>query len=165
MNLPVRRAVAAASVLLLSLAGACATTRRDQRLRDQLDAHQFPKPLSEVWPEALRLLADRDYQLVDKDREIAGQRTEDGTPLNRGFETRQYSDGRRAAETRPNSAEVRYRVEGVSVGGDACRIYYFALHRSLPEYDRWSHRDPVMELALVQRIEPEVADRIERAVK
>jgi hypothetical protein len=163
MNLPARR-IAAASVLLLSMAGACATMR-DQRLREQLDAHQFPKPLAEVWPEALRLLADHDYQLVGKDREVAGQRADDGNPLNRGFETRQYSDGRRAAETRPNSAEIRYRVEGVPVGEGACRIYFFALHRSMPEYDKWSHRDAVMELGLVQRVEPEVADRIEQAVK
>lgn len=164
MNLPARR-IAAASVLLLSIAGACATTRRDQRLRDQLDAHQFPKPLSEVWPEALRLLAERDYQLVGKDREIAGQRGDEGTPLNRGFETRQYSDGRRAAETRPNSAEIRYRVEGVPAGDGACRVYFFALHRAVAEYDKWSHRDALMELAFVQRVEPEVADRIEQAVK
>ncbi len=164
MNLPARR-IAAASVVLLSISGACATTRRDQRLRDQLDAHQFPKPLSEVWPEALRLLAERDYQLVGKDREIVGQGEDSAGALARGFETREYSGGRRTAETRQNSAEIRYRVEGVTVGGGACRVYFFSLHRTVPDYDKWSHRDALMELALVQRVEPEVAERIEQAVK
>lgn len=164
MRLPAR-VPAAALAVLLSLAFSCATTRRDQRLRQQLDEHPFQKPLSEVWPEALRLLAEHDYQLVGKDRAIAGQGEDGGGALARGFETREYSGGRRAAETRPNSAEVRYRVEGVTAGGGACRIYFFALARYVPAYDQWSHRDALMELALVQRVEPEVAQRIEQAAK
>lgn len=164
MRLPARR-TAAAFTVLLSLAFSCATTRREQRLRQQLDGHQFQKPLSEVWPEALRLLAERDYQLAGKDRAAAGQREDEGSPLARGFETREYSGGRRAAETRPNASDVRYRVEGVTMADGACRIYFFALQRAAPAYDQWNHRDAVMELALVQRVEPEVADRIEQAVK
>jgi hypothetical protein len=150
--------------LLLSLTCSCATARRDSHLRDELDRHEFQKPLSEVWPAALRLLAREQYDLVGNDRAIAGQPA-DSNFFRRGFETREYSDKRRAMETMQNSAGVRYRLEGTDIEGRACRINFFALRREDRDYDKWRSRDVHMELALVRDLEPETADRIEATAK
>jgi len=163
MTLSTRRATAACA-LFLSLICSCATTKRASRLRHELDEHQIQKPLPEVWPAALRLLADRRYDLVGKDRVMAGQR-EYSNFLRGGYETREYSDKRRATETMLNSEAVRYRVEGTDIGGQSCRVVFFALPRNAKEYDKWNYRDVQMEMDLVWRVEPEAAGRIEEAVK
>jgi hypothetical protein len=154
---------AAACALLLALTS-CATMRRDSRLRGELDRHEFQKPLSEVWPAAIRLLAEQQFDLVGNDRAVAGQRP-DSSFLRRGFETREYSDRRRALETMQNSEGLRYRLEGTDIEGRACRINFFALRRGDPDYDKWKHRDVDMELALVREVEPETAARMEQAAE
>jgi hypothetical protein len=151
-------------VLLLSLLCSCAASRRASRLRHELDDHRFRKPLAEVWPAVLHLLADRQYELVGKDRAAAGQR-EYSSFLQRGFETRDYPDGRRVLETMVNAEGIRYRVEGTAAGEGGCRVVFFALPRSLRDYEKWNYRDFQMEMDLVWRVEPEVAGRIEEAVK
>ena len=155
---------AAAFALLLSFTCSCASMKRDSRLRDELDKHEIQKPLSEVWPAAIRLLAEQQFDLVGNDRAVAGQPS-DSSFLRRGFETREYSDHRRALETMNNAAGLRYRVEGVDIGGRASRVHFFALRRGDPEYDKWKSRDIQMELALVREVEPEAADRMDEAVK
>jgi hypothetical protein len=163
MTLSTRRGTAALSLFLFSICS-CAAAKRTARLEHQLDEHRFQKPLAEVWPVALRLLADRQYELVGKDRAAVGQR-EYGSFLRRGFETREYSDKRRAAETMMNGDGVRYRVEGTDFDGKSCRVVFFALPRNAPDYAKWNYRDVEMEMDLVWRVEPKIADRIDAAVK
>ncbi len=161
MTVSASRGVAACA-LLLCFTCSCAAASRESRLRRELDAYAFQMPLSEVWPAALHLLADQDYGLVGKDRAVVGQ-AGDADFLRRGFETREYSGQRRAMETMQNSAGVRYRMEGEQTKG-GCRVFFFAFTRGDPEYDKWKFRDVHMELALVQRIEPDAAERIEAAM-
>jgi hypothetical protein len=155
--------VAAVCGLLLFFTCSCAAAKRDSRLRHELDQHEFQKPLSEVWPAALRLLAEQQYDLVGKDRAVVGQ-SDSSNFLRRGFETREYP-GRRAMETMQNASGVRYRMEGVEIEGRGCRVTFFAFRRGEPEYDKWKFRDVHMELELVRQIEPEIADRMDAAVK
>jgi hypothetical protein len=41
-------------------------------LRDELDAHRFSRSLDAVWPEALELLTERDYEVLGRDRAVVG---------------------------------------------------------------------------------------------
>jgi hypothetical protein len=155
---------AAACALFFCVVCSCAATKRTSRLRHELDEHQFQKPLAEVWPAALRLLAERRFDLVGKDRALVGQ-SDDWTLTRRGFETRQYSDRRRAVETMLNSQGVQIRVEGTDIEGRSCRVVFFALPRNARDYEKWNYRDLQLEMDLVWRVEPEVAGRMEAAAK
>ncbi len=140
--------------------------KRDSRLRDQLDAHAFTRPLDAVWPEALRLLSERQYELIGKDRAVVGLPEQGvlGRVFAKGFETRGLGGGKRALETNPDGKMRRYRVEGTDAGNGTSRVLFYLVQASSDSPNETEARDLSMELALVNRIEPDVAERIVAAV-
>jgi hypothetical protein len=156
----------AAAVLALPLACALfGNLKRDARLREALDAHAFARPLDEVWPEALRLLNERQYELVGKDREVVGAREQSylGRMFAKGFETRDLGGGKRELETNPDGKMRRYRVLGTDAGNGTSHVLFYLLQGSTDSPSETDSRDLAMELALVQRLEPEAAQHIASA--
>lgn len=180
---------AIAGILLLAASG-CASMQaaraRAKALEPQLEAFRYQKPLDEVWQEARRLLADRDYPLATDDA-AAVQQKEMGF-LERVFtpakDTRRRSadvgtfqrlggeggkggalgpDDERFLETGWRRQGDRYRVDGLH-DDRGCRVLFTRIlqdrtdHRDVPE------RDLEMELDLARRVDPEAAERIEAAV-
>ncbi len=156
------RAVAAAAVLLLA---ACALLGGHRSLESRLDTYRYAKPLDEVWPAALRLLADPGFPLSGKDREVGGAKPQGGWDkfFSDGFATREFGpdDAGRVAETGWNKQRLRYRVEGLPVGAGGCQIRFISIKGRVedPAVDE-RFRDPEMELDLLSRLDPESADRI-----
>jgi hypothetical protein len=171
--------VAGAAFAAASAGCATAAKVRQERLRRELDAFSFAQPLDEVWQEARRLLAERGYQLADKDAEAVGQRkmtfaerflsparetgpaTEGGLLQRLGaVKSRPVSTASQALDTAWNSYGERYHLEGWSqAGGSRVVFTWFKQDRT----DRQSEevRDLELELALVHRLAPPAAARIE----
>jgi hypothetical protein len=154
-------------VLSLACSSITAQVRRDDRLREALDAHRIQQPLSVVWPAALRLLADHHYQLVGRDRAKVGAPEESRWKpfMARGFATRKLGDHGLVLETRENQSSTRYRVEGIDSPANTCRVTFTSVRRTgeVPSEER--SRDLDLELELIRRLEPEVAARILQAVE
>ncbi len=152
--------------IALALVAGCAGIKSHYALRQAVDAHRIERPLEVVWPEALKLLADRGYPLVGHDREVAGQRGS-GSLLfifDRGHETRKLEDGRLTAETNYGGQKLRYRVDGTDTGGGTCRVAFVAIQGNIDRADEDRMDDPRMALDLLRRVEPEAAERIEAAL-
>jgi hypothetical protein len=153
----------------LALSSGCAVVghfQRGARLRAELDAHVFAKPLDAVWPEVQRLLVDAGYDLVGKDRAAVG-----APPLNalqgmlsKGHETRERGNGRRELETDQDARMKRYRAEGTAVDAEHCRVVLYAVQGSDQSPEQDETRATALELALVERVEPEAAERIASVV-
>jgi hypothetical protein len=148
---------------LLSLS--CAAIQRDARLRSELDAHRFQAPLPEVWPTALRLLQERNYPVVGRDRVTLGLRGSNALAqfFAKGHETYATSDGRWVAETDAGPSQLRYRVEGRDTGNGTCRIVFTVLHLDPSGATTEESRDQEMELDLVWRVEPARAEAMVQA--
>jgi hypothetical protein len=171
--------VAGAAFVAASAGCATAGKVRQERLRRDLDAFSFSRPLDEVWQEARRLLAERGYQLADKDAEAVGQRkmtfaerflsparetgpaTEGGLLQRLGaVKARSVSTAAQALDTGWNRYGERYHLEGWSQEGGSHVVF---TRLKLDRTDRQSEetRDPELELALVHRLDPGAAARIE----
>src|SRR5512144_2951248 len=101
----------APAVMLLGIA-ACASlassTRRENRLRAELDGHRIPQPLAAVWPVVLHLLAERGHELAGRDRQVVGARPAKAFKrlTSGGFQTGKVKGGL-VLETMENSDRVR----------------------------------------------------------
>jgi hypothetical protein len=157
------------AVVLLSMG--CSSlaegTRRDARLREELDQHRFQQPLAKVWPAAMRLVRDRHFELVGRDWAVVGEPEQ--SPWKRltggGFQTRRFGDHGLVLETRETPARVRLRVEGVESGERTCRVTFTAIRRTGEAPSDERGRDIDLELELVRRLEPDRAERITRAAE
>jgi hypothetical protein len=141
--------------------------KRDARLREELDAHRFKQPLDAVWPEAQRLVYERGYELVGRDRAVVGA-GEQGTiarVFSKGHETRSVGNGRRVLETNTDGKQRRYRVQGFDGGDGTCRVVFVLVQTSQDTSSESETRDLLVELALVDRVDPEEAQRIVAAVE
>jgi hypothetical protein len=156
-------------VWALLLLAACATVRgrdaRERELEQQLAAWRSSEPLDRGWDEARRLLAERGYPLADKDADAVGQRripplerlasparaTAEGGPLDRSLDTG-WSGGR-----------DRYAVRSLAAG-DGWRIAFWRLEDGTDGRPMEPTRDRAMELALVRRLDPDAAARIDAAL-
>lgn len=174
-----------AGTVFAAASAGCATAGkvRQERLQRDLDAFSFARPLDEVWQEARRLLAERGYQLADEDAEAVGQRkmtfaerflspARDTGPATEGgllqrlgaVKARPVSTAAQALDTAWNRYGERYHLEGWSQeGGSRVVFTYLKLDRT----DRQSEqtRDVELELALVHRLDPGAAARIETDVE
>jgi hypothetical protein len=150
---------------LLLATGGCASWRADRAATEgraaRLDAVSYARPIEEVWAEARRLLAERGYPLAGEDAKAAGQ----GESLvarftGPGKQTRVDRDGTWRLET--NWAKgLRYRLEGVKAASGH-RVSFFLVEQDRASYkDGPERRDLDMELELVRRVDPPVAERIE----
>jgi len=158
------------AVTVLSLSLGCAVVarfRRDASLRDELDAHLFARPLDAVWQEALKLLTERDYEVLGRDRAVVGlkEQTSLESFFQKGFETRDLGNGKRALETNPDKRMRRYRVEGTAIDADDCRVTFHLVQAYSQDISEDVDRDIFMEFALVERVEPEAAKHIETAAE
>jgi hypothetical protein len=152
---------------VLSLSLGCAVVGRfkhDARVREELDAHQFTRPLDAVWPEALKLLTERDYEVLGRDRAVVGLKEQSTleSVFQKGFETRDLGHGKWALETNPDIKMRRFRVEGIATDRGHCRVTFYLVQAYSQDVSEDVSRDISMELALVERIEPENAERIAR---
>jgi hypothetical protein len=164
MSAQVRRLVPAVVALLLGCA-VVGQYKRDARMRAELDAHEFQRPLLSAWPEVLRLLDDRGYDLVGGDRVAIGVPAQNGVQhlLSKGFDTRDIGGGKLALETDQDGKLRRYRVEGTPTAADRCRIVFHVV-QAREDGGQDQSRDLSIELALVERLEPDSAARIEAVV-
>jgi hypothetical protein len=166
----VTRVVSVIALLALSAtacAAASASLSRQRSLLRELDAHEFPQPLDEVWAEVRRLLADRGFALAGEDAAAVGQKPGALERLTSSArETGTTSDGVRALETDWNAARVRYRAEA-RTGTGGVRVELTRITSEAGDFGRdgSSWRDPELELQLVRRLSPEAADAIEARVR
>jgi hypothetical protein len=139
-------------------------------LRAELDAYRHPRPLDEVWQEARVLLHEGHHGLAGKDLEAVGVEGPKFliTLFSPARETTTGPAGERVMETGfgPGVVRRRYHVEGQ--GGPAgSRVIFVAIVEDPTEHGRDGRdraRDLEMELALVRRLDPGAADRIDRAL-
>ncbi len=155
------------AVALLVLA-ACAGVQRQKRLQAELDAYRLPKPLEVVWPDALRLVHARGFELVGEDRARIGGEAQGtwGEILSRGYDTRKIGPGRWSAATGQDSRFVQYRIDGADTGDGTCRITYTGIQGDPSGGE--SHdtfRDTSMELELIEQLDPPAAERIAAAAQ
>jgi hypothetical protein len=160
-----RRVVPAVIALLLGCA-VVGQYKRDARMRAELDAHEFQRPLLSAWPEVLRLLNDRGYDLVGGDRVTIGLPSQNRVQhlLSKGFDTREVGGGKIALETDQDGKLRRYRVEGTPTAADRCRIVFHVV-QAREDGGQDETRDLSMELALVERLDPDAAERIAAVVE
>ena len=158
----------ALTALFLSLGcAAVGQLERASRLREQLDDHRFAQPLDAVWPQAIKLLAERDYEVLGRDRAVVGLGPQSalGSFFQKGFETRDLGGGRRALETNPDVKMRRYRAEGTTIDAGHCRVVFYVVQAKTEDVSEDEARDIHMELALIEQVEPEVAERITAATE
>jgi hypothetical protein len=137
-------------------------------MREQLDAYSIPKPLDEVWPEALRFVNGRGFDLVGKDRQVLGQAEQStlGKIFSAGHETQAVSGRQWKAETAANGQRQRYRLLGTQTGPASCRIEFYSLLAGDPLRDGEmsapvrEFRDLQLELEFVERYDAERAKQI-----
>ena len=155
------RALLPLAVLALSCASV-AGAKRESNLRRELNAYQLPRPLAQVWPDALRVLADRGVPLVGSDRVTVGQPEQSGVGefLARGFQTRDLGGGRLVAESDSIHGSIRYRVQGTDLGHGTSMVRYVALQVREGAATEEESRALDLELALVQRVDPAAAERM-----
>lgn len=153
------------AVWLVSLA-ACASMSRTAALRNAMATEQIRQPLETVWPNALRLLQERDFPLIGKDRVVAGGAEQSGWTkiFSWGFETRRSPDGRMIAETDYDNRRLRYRVEGIP-SSDGCRIIFTAIQGSVDTPDEQTRVDAALGLELMRRVDADAAARVDANVE
>lgn len=169
--MPVRSPLVLAAVAVSLLA--CAGSRQQARLREQLDAYSIPKPLGEVWPDALRYVSKRGYGLVGKDRRFLGEEDPGGlaTFFAKGHATQAESERRWVAETLANDQQQRYRVVGIGTGPSSCQIQYYSLTAEDPlkggnfgAPDK-EYRDVQLELDFVEEHDAARAEKMIEAAR
>jgi hypothetical protein len=179
-----RRAVLLAAALA-ALAG-CATLRASQAradaLRAQLDAYRFSLLMDEVWLEARRLLADRNLPLAGEDaravgqpelgfgdrllspaRETHGYGEDVGLLQKLGVFDRKGGSGPsgRSLDTGWRRVRDRYHLDALEQDGGVRVVFLRITENSTDHREQPPVRDLELELALVQRLDPEAAARIE----
>jgi hypothetical protein len=151
---------------LVALFAACTTAAslRRAELRRGLDRARLSRSPAEIWPELQRFLHERGFPLVGNDRLAVGKEAQGtlGKLFSPGFETRVRGDGSRILETNVDEAsESRVRAEALALPGGGTRLRVTMLKRSPvnhTEYSEW--RDPDLELALLERLDPVAAAAI-----
>jgi hypothetical protein len=171
-----------AGVVVAVASSGCASARavRKERLQRELDALVYPRPLDEVWQEARRLLAERDYPLAGKDAEAAGQRqmswaeriisparetgsAQEGGLLQRAGVVKGSPSATQALDTGWNQYGERYHLEGWSQAGGS-RVVFTFLKQDLTDRRSEETRDVELELELLRRLDPSAAARIEARI-
>ncbi len=154
-----------ATLLALALAGSgCSQTQaRAAYVRDQMKALTFPSSCEALWAEGLKLLAQQGFELVGRDRAVAGQAEQSGlaTFMSAGSATSLDAGGVLEASTDWNGQRFRYRIRGTPEGPNGCRIQITGIQQDRTSMDLSEWRDHDMELLLLARVAPPEAARIE----
>jgi hypothetical protein len=175
-------AVLAAGIALAIASSGCASARavRKERLQRELDSFVYPRPLDQVWDEARRLLAERDYPLAAKDAEAVGQRpmswaerlvsparetgaAPEGGLLQRAGAVKGRSGATQALDTGWNQYGERYHLEGWAEAGGS-RIAFTLVKQDRTDRRSEQNRNPELELDLLRRLDQPAAARIEARI-
>jgi hypothetical protein len=159
------RAVALPALLVaLSSCSLVSGARREGRLREALDAHRIARPCAEVWPDVLRVVTERGYELAGADRDALGlpARHPWRAALSKGFATRALDGDGRVLETDADADGHRYRVEGRDTGG-GCQVRFLVVTMRDGPGSEETGRDAGAELDLLRRADPAAAARVEAA--
>lgn len=162
------RLLPAFALAALALAGpGCASLSeyraRGKLVRAGLGTFRYRQPVEQVWPVVQRLLADRGLALAGKDAEAVGQKS---GPLSRfssaAKETRSTPGGGLLLETAWNQYGSRWRAEAEpDAAGLRVVLTRIELNQQEVGSDGVTLRDFDMEFDLLQRVDPEAAERIE----
>lgn len=157
-----------ACALLCALA-ACAplVARRDREraLERELAASRAAQPIDVAWQEARRLLAERGYPLAGRDAAAVGQ-----PPM--GWAERIVSPARETSERGPlersldtgwSRARERYHVES-RPSGDGWEVVFTRVDGAQGDRRGMPRRDLELELALLRRVDPAAAGRVDAAL-
>ena len=151
-------------LLLLASASCTAAALREAKLRRGLDEYAYPRAVAEVWPEVQRLANERGYPLVGADRKAVGLEARNRVleAFSPGFDTRTRATGGRILETGAGEGGYRLRAEAWPAGSGGCRVVFTRLKRddTNPAL-QLETRDLGLELALLQRLDPVAAARVE----
>lgn len=154
-------------LLLPLLATACTTAAGARRaeLRRALDQARLSRSPAEVWTELQRFLHERGYPLVGVDRRAVGLASQGviGKLFSFGFETRVREDGSRILETDlEQQSRTRVRAEALAVAGGGSQLRVTVMKQSDTNPAEFSeYRDEKLELALLERLDPAAAARVE----
>jgi hypothetical protein len=159
--------LSAAAAAAAGCAGMRAQQARASYLRDAMGSTTFPGACLDIWPQVLRTLAAQGLELVGRDREIAGQPEQGAVArfFSRGFQTTQAEGGVLETGTDANRDLLRMVVRGAPAGENGCRIQVTAYQGDLAQNPEREWRDYDVELAVLARVAPEQADRIERGAE
>lgn len=165
-----RRAMALATILLSALVG-CASMRaaeaRDAYMKESMGSYTYRQSCGALWPDVLKLLASQGYALVGADRTVGGEPPQSaaGNFFSEGFQTKETYTGGLVVATDWNQKWVRYRAEGIVVGG-GCRVVF--TREAQPDTDdpskTTSSTDWDMAFSLLRRVDPAEAKRIEAGI-
>lgn len=151
-------------VPLLSLSCSTAASARRAELRRALDQATVSRSPAEIWPDVLRFLHERGYPLVGDDPAAIGLPAQGmvGKLFSAGYQTRVRSDGSRILETNvERSTRSRIRAEALAAGGGASIVRLTVLTQAdMNLADYAESKDPELELALLERIDPVAAARV-----
>jgi hypothetical protein len=178
-------ALAAAALAATACAGLRAREARTEKLRAELDALHYQKPMIEVWDAVRHLLADQGYPLAGPDAAAVGQkpmdtmariftaaqpthayREDDGLLQQLGAFRGDPSTARTGLtlETGWFRTRVRYRADAFDEPG-GIRVVFTRIDEDPTSHRERPTRDLDEELSLARRLDPEAAARIEAAVE
>lgn len=157
----------AAAAAATGCAGMRAQQARASHVREAMESTTFPGACLDIWPEVLRTLAAQGLDLVGRDREIAGQPEQGAVArfFSRGFQTTQGEGGVLETGTDANRELLRMVVRGEPAGEGGCRIKATAYQGDPSQNPEREWRDYDVELAVLARVAPEQAERIERGAE
>jgi hypothetical protein len=158
-------ALVAVMVATSGCASYAAQRARQRALEAQLAGWQGARPLDEVWQEARLLLAERGYPLAGKDAEAVGQRTGSWVErlLSKARETVVRGPAERSMETGWGRSRNRYKLES-RARTDGFQVFFWRIDETVQDRPGQPKRDLELELALVRRVDPEAAARIDTAL-
>jgi hypothetical protein len=159
------RVVMCFALLAAGCASLGAQRAREKRLKPHLTAFRFVQPVDDVWQEGRRLLAERGYPLAPPDALAVGQKpmgwVERITSPARA--TSEQGASQRSLDTGWTTARARYHMEGRRDAG-GWRVTFTRLTEDFSDRQPTSTADLELELALVRRLDPAEAARIEGAL-
>jgi hypothetical protein len=160
----IRACVLVSVVLAMGCASLAARRARERTLERELATWQSAQPLDAVWQEARLLLADRGYPLAGKDAEAVGQRSGSWIErlVSKARETAVRGPLERSLETGWNQRD-RYRLES-RPRADGYQLVFWRIDQAREERPGNFARDLELELALVRRVDPAAAARIDEAL-
>jgi hypothetical protein len=136
---------------------------RSAQVRVAMEQHRYPQPIELVWPQVLRLLADKGLDLAGADAAAVGQKAGKLYQLTSAAkETRTTMNGGRVLETGWNQNGMRWRAEAQPTAG-GLRVVLTQVQRSGEEvgFDGMGLRDYELELDLLYRIDPDAGEKAE----
>jgi hypothetical protein len=158
-------ALAAAALAAAGCAGLRAQQARAGAVKNAMDETVFPGSCRDIWPKVLQTLAANGFQLVGRDRELAGQPEQGavGRFFSRGFQTVQTDDGNLETGTDANPELLRMVAVGKPSGEKGCRVRMNAYQGDAAQNPEREYRDYDLELAALARVAPDLAVKVEEA--